>query len=1028
MHAPPRPLSRPGSALPLAVWLTTALGATGCLLPPSLSGDFPCAQDSDCVRGWFCDPARGVCVEGEPPVVVEGDAGRPRTDAGSPLLDGGDQPPLADAGHTDGGASVDAGPTPDAGGEPLDAGAPADAGVQDGGAQDAGPVDAGVQDAGPLPPTFQANDDDVTTDEDTSITIDVLANDLVAPDAGVVVIDVSEPQAGTVEIADSGASVLFTPAPDNTDVQTFSYTIEDATGATASAQVTVTITPINDPPVAHDALYFLPVSATEQRQLSMTLTGTDPDGDPLTYAVETQPAFGSVDPSEQDDNVFIYTALPSTSGSVTFTFTATDTAGVASSPATVTIRLLEKTWTGAANEYWNVNENWLPVGIPNNNQGVFIPAGVSPAPTSYVNTNIRDLYVEEGATLNITGGDLRVSGHVRAPPVDDPAGGGITAGGGTLQLTGPEGTLAGQLGKTRITGTTTVVDESSFTGVLEIMASGRLEVNAQTLHATQGLRVAVDQADAGLAMITPLDIVYVDGTFTAQGNGGVRSENLLLSGELHLRGNLEQFNDRRSFSPQGTRVIFEGDGTSQTINIANADVDGSYLGDVDIVGSASVSIISTRAVITGRLNMDSTARLSGNELWYNSQLPFTAPGYTVTNSRVVGEIVAQDDLTLHGVNWEVPSPGRLILNGHTLSVSGNLTLSPNNSDEGLWMQDPDVLTIQGDVSFNAQNGVSTRQALAGGQIRLFGNFTQTRGSDGFAPSGTRVVFARSDGDEQTINFDDPERNDSYFRDIHLVSGANVRVLSPKAFVLGVLTMEAGASLNGPELYFDNEVPLTVPGYNISRSYLSGPQLELSQNRTLHGGFWELVSGGALAINGFTLTVLGNFTQTVENTNQGLLMHNGDVVVIEGVATFQGAGNASTSERFLGGRIDLHDDFIQTGGEETFVSAGTLLRFAGNGDNTQQVNIEDTNSDQTQFWDVEIAAGAKTDFARDGHINGGLTVNGELTISSGRTWNVGGDITVNGKLNVDGNLNRGGAIVIGPSGDIEGRQNISPPPP
>ena len=152
-----------------------------------------------------------------------------------------------------------------------------------------------------------ANDDAATTDENTGLSIDVLANDtdvdgddnptnfsLDSIDNLTVSglsIDPNLP-AGVVTI--SGSEVLFTPGTtfdelDSTDTAavTIDYTMSDDEGATSSGTLTVTVNGQNDAPVANDDV----ASTDENTGLSIDVLAndTDVDGDdhPANFSLDT---------------------------------------------------------------------------------------------------------------------------------------------------------------------------------------------------------------------------------------------------------------------------------------------------------------------------------------------------------------------------------------------------------------------------------------------------------------------------------------------------------------------------------------------------------------------------------------------------------------------------------------------------------------------------------------------------------------------------------------------------------------------
>ena len=63
---------------------------------------------------------------------------------------------------------------------------------------------------------------------------------------------------------------------------------------------------------------------------------TDPEGEDVTYALDTAPGRGTVEIRGAE---FVYTPAEGRTGTDRFTYTATDSAGHVSSPAEVTVRI-----------------------------------------------------------------------------------------------------------------------------------------------------------------------------------------------------------------------------------------------------------------------------------------------------------------------------------------------------------------------------------------------------------------------------------------------------------------------------------------------------------------------------------------------------------------------------------------------------------------------------------------------------------------------------------------------------------------
>ncbi|MCA9205329.1 MAG: cadherin-like domain-containing protein, partial [Planctomycetales bacterium] len=109
-------------------------------------------------------------------------------------------------------------------------------------------VDGSIQigDATNKDPTA-VNDVALVSEGTSGNVIDVLANDTSAPDVGetLSIISVSTPsQGGTSAIAPDGRNVVYAPAPGFVGEESFTYTIGDGNGGTATARIDITVTAI----------------------------------------------------------------------------------------------------------------------------------------------------------------------------------------------------------------------------------------------------------------------------------------------------------------------------------------------------------------------------------------------------------------------------------------------------------------------------------------------------------------------------------------------------------------------------------------------------------------------------------------------------------------------------------------------------------------------------------------------------------------------------------------------------------------
>ena len=137
------------------------------------------------------------------------------------------------------------------------------------------------------------------------------------------------------------ANVTYTPDANYHRSDSFTFTVDDGSATSAPATVSITVSSVNDAPVADDDAY----STAEGQALSVDAPGvlvgdTDADGDQLSAAVETDPTHGTL--VLQADGSFTYTPSGSFSGQDSFTYQASD-GQAASNVATVTITVTDVT-------------------------------------------------------------------------------------------------------------------------------------------------------------------------------------------------------------------------------------------------------------------------------------------------------------------------------------------------------------------------------------------------------------------------------------------------------------------------------------------------------------------------------------------------------------------------------------------------------------------------------------------------------------------------------------------------------------
>jgi len=175
-----------------------------------------------------------------------------------------------------------------------------------------------------------ASDDSATTNEDTAVVINVLANDTDIDNDALSVSSVSATNGSAV--VNGGGNVVFTPAADYNGSATVTYTVTDGNGGSDNASVSVSIAAVNDNPIANPDTAS--VNEDESVSINVLANDTDVDGDTLSVANASVTA-GSV---QVVGNQVNYTPDADFNGSATITYTIEDGAGgSANSTVAVTV-------------------------------------------------------------------------------------------------------------------------------------------------------------------------------------------------------------------------------------------------------------------------------------------------------------------------------------------------------------------------------------------------------------------------------------------------------------------------------------------------------------------------------------------------------------------------------------------------------------------------------------------------------------------------------------------------------------------
>gem|GEM_PF-1400175 len=145
------------------------------------------------------------------------------------------------------------------------------------------------------------------------------------------------PTNGNVTVNTDG-TFAYTPTANFNGADSFTVTGSDSNGGTATSTVTVNVAAVNDAPV----LSNVTVAGTEDQVVNGAVTGTDADGDTITYAQGIGPTNGNV--TVNTDGTFAYTPSANFNGADSFTVTGSDgNGGTATSTVTVNVAAVNDT-------------------------------------------------------------------------------------------------------------------------------------------------------------------------------------------------------------------------------------------------------------------------------------------------------------------------------------------------------------------------------------------------------------------------------------------------------------------------------------------------------------------------------------------------------------------------------------------------------------------------------------------------------------------------------------------------------------
>ncbi|WP_315903710.1 retention module-containing protein [Pseudomonas citronellolis] len=186
-------------------------------------------------------------------------------------------------------------------------------------------------------------DDSKTTAEDTAVSGQVVASDVDGDALTYTLKSGDEPKHGTLVLDAATGHYTYTPNPNYNGSDSFTVVIDDGHNGTAESTVTLTVTPVNDAPVAANDSKTTGENSVLSDQVPAA-SDIDSPVNPNGYALVSGLGAGNGILTFNANGSYVFnpgsdfdSLAPGESRQVSFTYTAKDSEGATSAPATVTI-------------------------------------------------------------------------------------------------------------------------------------------------------------------------------------------------------------------------------------------------------------------------------------------------------------------------------------------------------------------------------------------------------------------------------------------------------------------------------------------------------------------------------------------------------------------------------------------------------------------------------------------------------------------------------------------------------------------
>ncbi|WDF57682.1 Ig-like domain-containing protein [Flavobacterium sp. KACC 22758] len=670
--------------------------------------------------------------------------------------------------------------------------------------------------------------DEYTVAEDNTVTLTPLANDTdvdgdtltissingTALTGSAQVITVSN---GTVNISASGV-ITFTPSADfnSTTPISFPYVITDG-NLTATANIEITVTAVNDAPVAVKDDYTVDEGATLNvpAATGVLSNDTDVEGDALTAILVTGPSHGTL--TLNADGSFTYVHDGSETITDSFTYKAND---------------------------GNLDSNVVTVEITVN--------PVNDAPVA-----VKDEYtVAEDNTVTLT------------PLVND-----TDVEGDTLSIVSINGTT--------LTGSAQVITVSN--GTVNISASGVItftpsaDFNSTTPISfpyviTDGSLTATANIEITVTAVNDAPVAVKDGYSVNEGGTlTVVTANGVLSNDTDVEGDAL------------TAILVTG--PSHGTLTLNADGSFTYVHD----GSETITDSFTYKANDGNLDSNVvTVEITVNPV--NDAPVAVKDEYTVAEDNTVTLTPLSNDTDVEGDTLSIVS-----INGTTLTGSAQVITVPNGTVN---ISASGVITFTPSANFNSTTPISFPYVITDGSLTATANIEITVTAVNDAPVAVKDEYTVAEDNTVTLT---PLANDTDVDgDTLTISSINGTTLTGSAQVITVPNGTVNISTSGvitftPSVDFNSTTPISFPYVITDGSLTATANIEITVTAVNDAPVAVKDEYTVAEDNTVTLTPLVNDTD-VEGDTLSIVSINGTTLTggVQSITVPNGTVNISAS--------------------------------------------------------------------------------------------------------------------------------------